>query len=324
MVSSKIVCIGSGLQDVFLRDKDDFSTIEFFSLSVFDKIELGSKVEIDQVYFSTGGGATNAAVTFSRQGLQACFLGVVGKDSAGQAICDKLDEEGVDTRFVKHTGRHSTGYSVILLAPNGERTILVHRGASHRFDLIDTSNISEIKPDWAYITTLGGDFETLVKIFSECEKNKVKIMFNPGKGELENPSKLKALLEDVDVLLVNKEEAGGIVEGETLDELLSHIMNYSKCAIISDGLNGVVASDGKTKVRAGVYEDNKSVDRTGAGDAFGSGFLSYWVSGKSLKDSIMFASANSSSVVMRIGTKTGLLSKGVKLHSMPISEVKFK
>ena len=82
----------------------------------------------------------------------------------------------------------------------------------------------------------------------------------------------------------------------------------------------MVATDGKTIVRAGMYEDVPVVDRTGAGDAFASGFLSQWARGKSLKDSIIFASANSTSVVTKIGAKAGILRRGVHLHDMPISE----
>ncbi len=111
-----------------------------------------------------------------------------------------------------------------------------------------------------------------------------------------------------------------IVEGETPEELIRHALHYVPVAIVSDGPDGVTASDGKTIVRAGMYEDVKVVDRTGAGDAFGSGFLSQWAAGKSLKDSIIFASANSTSVVTKIGAKTGILHENVKLHAMPIHE----
>ncbi|MNL67742.1 putative sugar kinase YdjH [compost metagenome] len=69
-----------------------------------------------------------------------------------------------------------------------------------------------------------------------------------------------------------------------------------------------------------MYEDVAVTDRTGAGDAFGSGFLSQWAQGKSLKDSIIFASANSTSVVTKIGAKTGILHTGAQLHDMPLSE----
>ena len=114
-----------------------------------------------------------------------------------------------------------------------------------------------------------------------------------------------------------------LVEGETLEELVRHGLHYVPVVIVSDGPNGVVASDGKTIVRAGMYEDVKVVDRTGAGDAFGSGFLSQYAQGKSLKDSIVFASANSTSVVTKIGAKEGILQKNVTLHEMPLHEKPF-
>ena len=69
-----------------------------------------------------------------------------------------------------------------------------------------------------------------------------------------------------------------------------------------------------------MYQDVKVIDRLGAGDAFASGFLSQWSQGKSLKESIVFASANSTSVVTKIGAKAGILHKGFKLHEMPLME----
>ena len=145
-------------------------------------------------------------------------------------------------------------------------------------------------------------------------------MLNPAGPELAEPDKLKALLESVDVLCTNKEEMQLLVAGETLEELALHALHYVPVVIVSDGPNGVVATDGKTLVRAGMYEDVPVIDRTGAGDAFASGFLSQWSQGKSLKESIIFASANSTSVVTKIGAKDGILHRGVKLHEMPIHE----
>ena len=111
-----------------------------------------------------------------------------------------------------------------------------------------------------------------------------------------------------------------LVSGETCEELALHALNYVPVVIVSDGPNGVVATDGKTIVRAGMYEDVPVIDRTGAGDAFASGFLSQWSQGRSLRDSIIFASANSTSVVSKIGAKDGILTAGVKLHEMPLHE----
>jgi len=124
-------------------------------------------------------------------------------------------------------------------------------------------------------------------------------------------------------LILNKDEAQLVVEGVSSEELVRHLLHYVPVAVVSDGPNGVYASDGKSVIEAGMYEDVKVFDRTGAGDAFGSGFVSYYSQGKSLYDSVVFASANSTSVVTKIGAKEGILSAGVTLHDMPIKERKF-
>ena len=60
---ARIVSVGAALQDVYLIDHDDFGINK---RGYFNQIELGSKIDIDKIHFSTGGGATNAATTFAR------------------------------------------------------------------------------------------------------------------------------------------------------------------------------------------------------------------------------------------------------------------
>lgn len=315
-----MLAIGAAVQDVFLSHSDEFKPVTDKKVDeAFMKLEMGAKADVNNINFTTGGGATNAAVTFARQGLHSQFMGSIGHDPAGQAVLDDLDKEGVDTTHISYSKRYNTGYSVLLLAPNGERTILTYRGASTHYD-IKNFDLKEANADWLYISSMAGSMEVLNKLFHQAKQLGMKIMFNPGKRELKAKAQLKGLLEDVDVLSVNREEMMQIVEGETPEELIRHALHYVPVAIVSDGPDGVTASDGKTIVRAGMYEDVKVIDRTGAGDAFGSGFLSQWATGKSLKDSIIFASANSTSVVTKIGAKTGILYENVKLHAMPIHE----
>lgn len=119
---------------------------------------------------------------------------------------------------------------------------------------------------------------------------------------------------------MNREEMQLLVSGDDLESLARNALNLVPVVLITDGVNGSIASDGRTIVRAGVYDDRPSIDRTGAGDAFASGFLSAWAEDSNLKKAIIFASANASSVVMNIGAKTGILQKGTPLHAMPIHE----
>jgi len=316
----KILAIGKGTQDVFLRS-DEFDPHKE-GKHVYTHLPLGLKMEVEDVTFGTGGNATNVATTFARQGLESAYMWALGEnDPASRTIVHELDNEGVDTTHVVHNEKYQAGYSVIMIATNGERTILNHRGrgVSKGGKELDLSVIEHY--DWVYPTSLGdGGLTLLRRVLDEAEKSGTKVMLNPAGPELADADRLKSLLEAVDVLCVNKEEMKMLVHGETLEELALHALNYVPVAIVSDGPNGVVATDGKTIVRAGMYEDVPVIDRTGAGDAFASGFLSQWAQGKSLRDSIIFASANSTSVVTKIGAKAGILRRRTKLHEMPIHE----
>ena len=319
----KILSVGAAVQDIFLSHSPELKPVSDKTADeLFLKIELGSKNDVNNIDFSTGGGATNASVTFARQGLEAEFMGTIAHDPAGMAVLDDLDREGVDTSKISYSTKHHTGYSVVLLASNGERSFLTYRGASTHYD-IKNFDLSGTNADWLYVSSMAGNMEILDKIFDHAKKLGMKVFFNPGKDELKQIDQIKGLLIDVDVLSVNKEEAQLIVDGTELEEIVRKLMHYVPTAIVSDGPNGVIATDGKVVVRAGMYEDVPVIDRTGAGDAFGSGFLSKWAIGKSLKDSIVFASANSTNVVTKIGAKAGILHKGVELHAMPLNEKPF-
>ena len=315
----KILAIGKATQDVFLRS-DEFDPHTEGKVA-YTHLPLGVKMEVSDVTFATGGNASNVAVTFARQGLHSEYMWTLGHDPASETVLRDLDEEGVATSRVVRKTHYQAGYSTILIATNGERTILNHRGVSTDAKGTDLDLQAIADADWVYPTSLAnGGIELLRLIVDTAEKAGTKVMLNPAGPELADPSKLKALLESVEVLCVNKEEMQQLVEGETLEELVRHALHYVPVAIVSDGPNGVVASDGKTIVRAGMYEDVEVIDRTGAGDAFASGFLSQWVQGKSLKESVIFASANSTSVVAKLGAKVGILQAGAKLHAMPIHE----
>jgi sugar/nucleoside kinase (ribokinase family) len=86
---------------------------------------------------------------------------------------------------------------------------------------------------------------------------------------------------------------------------------------------GGIAGDGDNMYRFGIYEDKKVKDTTGAGDAFGSGFLASLAAKHSFRQSLVFASANSTSVVSKLGANRGILSAKdfLSLHPMPIQKI---
>lgn len=314
-----MMTIGKGVQDVFLRGKIFEPECDENGVC-YEHLQLGSKFDLEDVIFSTGGNATNAAATFARQGLHSSYMWILGNDVGSNIIIQALDDENVDTSAVAQRDEYTASYSTILLAPNGERTILNYHGSMVGSDgyPLDLGRLKQA--DWLYISSVGS-MELLEKIISVAHEGNVKVALNPAAPELAKPAKLKALLEDVELLSVNVDEAKLLFEGESAEELARHATHFCPYVVVSDGPNGAVATDSKKVVIAGMYEDVPVVDRTGAGDAFGSGFVTKIALGKSIEQAVTFASANSTSVVQKIGAKEGILHAHAEIHEMPL-EVK--
>ncbi len=308
-----IVSIGSATRDVFINT-DDFKSLDMADFSTGKALcfPLGSKIEIKKIVFTSGGGGTNTAVTFARQGLLTACVGVVGNDLNGQELLNELEEEGVDAKyFQKHEDDH-TAYSVILVDSTGERTILSYKGEGQHFDA-GKVDFDQFQTKWLFLDSLGGHFDLLEKAVNWAVANNVKLATNPGSKELDHGlEKLKPLLSNFSIVIMNQEEAAKLTgidykqEGDIfkfMDEIVGGIF------VMTKGPEGVVVSDGKNVYRAGV-PDSPVVERTGAGDAFSSGFISEYIRSGDMVKAIQLATANASSVVTQYGGKAGILKKG--------------
>lgn len=318
---SRIVSLGAATQDIFLVDRDDFVETPYEDISIFGKLAIGSKVDIDKAIFSVGGSGANAAVTFARSGHETIYIGTLARDTAGEAVLRCLDEENIDNSYVEFM-RGATACSVILLdAKTSQRTVLEYRGISYRANRLHPEDLVGIQPDWLYVSSLGGDMDKLLEFFVQAHTLGAKVMFNPGPAELDQPAKLIGLLQDTDVLLVNKDEAAKIVPGVILTELLARLSNYCPITIITDGIMGAIATDHRETFRLGVYEQATTRDITGAGDAFGSGFLAKYADNADFATALRFAAANASKVTQHYGAEAGILSGDYDLHPMPIMKI---
>lgn len=318
MGKPKIATLGAATLDVFLQGEALKAKRDVKTYDYVEKFELGAKLELDGITFSTGGGATNAAVTFARQGMSTHFLGKIADDLAGQEILKRLGAEGVAVGHVACDLDGVTGYATILLAPRGERTILVYRGVSEDLGYRDFE-FKKLDVDWLYISSLAGNLELLERVTHWAEEAGVKIAIDPGSRELAQADLLKKLIPAFTLLKGNKEEIGKLYPGQTPKEILKQASHDCGYVVITDGPKGSWATDGEMIYRAGMYEDVEVVDRTGAGDAFGSGLVAKLVTGKTMEEALTFASANSTSVVQHVGAKRGILGARAKLKKMRIT-----
>jgi sugar/nucleoside kinase (ribokinase family) len=282
---------------------------------------LGSKIEISQPIVEVGGGAHNAAVTFSYANLNTASLFNVGDDSNGQMIIEEFLKKNINPIEIVDKGK-ATGVSYILLNKNGERTVLVYRGCSGD---IKSSEIpfGKLEAKWVYIASGSISYSTLKRIFSHFSKKGTKIAINPSKDMIKmGISKIKSFLNLASVVILNREE-GSYLTGIDYDkplEIFSKLDSYVPGIIVmTDGRNGSLVSDGRIIYKTSVFKEKKIADRTGAGDAFGSGFVAGLIeadeqcikgvcSPHKIRYAIKRAAANATAVIEKIGAASGVLS----------------
>lgn len=308
-----IITIGSATRDAFFEGLE-FDYHEKDSHIRTGKglcLPLGAKVRASKVTFTTGGAGTNAAVTFARQGLKTAAIVRAGNDVSGEEIKRGLTREGIDASFLQTDPALPTSYSVILMAHHAERTILVYEGAGAGIEAHEIPWES-LETKWFYLNSLGGNLDIMVKAMEAKRTKGAKLAWNPGTKDLAlGLEKLKPFLSSLDVFMANQEETSILLgipytqEKEIfkkLDELIQGI------AIMTKGSKGVSISDGKMIYEAGIFPEKALVDRTGAGDAFGSGFLVGFLRG-GIEEGIRIGSANGTSVLEYMGAKKGILHK---------------
>ncbi len=319
-----IITFGSATQDIYLKSKK-FSPLanKAFNMGQSICLPAATKIKVDDLIFSTGGGGTNAAATFVRQGLKTAYCGLVGNDYFGKLAIEELKRLKIDTSLIQKTNKKPTNASVILSHPDGEKTILVYRGAA---DLLSKKDIpwQKIKNTrWFYLAPFAEQMANMTEgLVDFAKKNKIKIAINPGYNQLTLPKPtLNRILAKVDILILNKEEASLLAKipyqkekaiFQKLDKLVPGI------CIMTKGAEGAVVSDGKYLYQADALKI-KLIDSTGAGDSFGSGFLSGYIKTNNIILAIQLGIANSAFNLKKLGAKEGLLKKG-----QPFPRIKIK
>lgn len=303
-----VITIGAATRDVFLVSKD-FQIINSprFVGGQAECVALGSKLDVEKLVFSTGGGATNAAVTFARLGFQTAIVARIGNDDPGAAIVEDLSLDNVHTELLRVSTKEQTAYSTLLTAKNGERSALVYRGTSNSFSTTDIP-WKKLTSKWLYITTLGGNLELLQKILTQAKRQGIKVALNPGRAELKRAVEMRELLSAMSVLIVNLEEAQQLAEFEDKDPVkLAKRLSYPELTVIvTNGSQGAYAyADGQAWYTR--TTNVKAVSRTGAGDAFGSGTVAGLAKGLTLDAALRVGTLNAESVIQKFGAKAGIL-----------------
>ena len=121
-----VITFGSATQDIIVRPKK-LTSLKYEKETSHQEVcfPFGSKIDIADMDFYSGGGGTNTAASFALQGFKTAFWGAVGNDIAGQEIINELKGFGVNASLVVKKKEKPTNRSIVILGHNNERTILI-------------------------------------------------------------------------------------------------------------------------------------------------------------------------------------------------------
>ncbi|MGD9497887.1 MAG: carbohydrate kinase family protein [Armatimonadota bacterium] len=313
-----IITVGSATEDVMVHTGAArvITIADAQGDQAFMAFEYGGKIHVDEMLITVGGGAVNTAVTFACQGLRTAVVCKVGHDEAGQRVRRRLAEVGALTHLMAHSQTSSTGYSTIITTFTGERTVLVHRGASRELSESDLDWDEMAKTDWLYVGALAGESWRLYpKLASFASEHGIKLGLNLGSSQIDQGlEEYGPLLACTYIIFQNDEEMRrltGVQEarGDSDEREICRRLHERgvQIAVITDGRRGAVASDGRAYYTVPAYEVEVA-STVGAGDAFAAGCISALIHGRSLPQSLRLGAANAASVVSQTGANRGVLS----------------
>lgn len=295
--------------------------------------EYGAKINTDEVMLTYGGGAANTAYNFAKQGLKTAMRVQVANDATGEDVIAYFKKHKVDTTLITTQKDGHTGFSVIInTGTKNEHVAFLYRGANHVMKLRKKDFVG-IHPTWLYVTSFTGQHCTynLDMIHQVVKQKGLNWAWNPGNEQLElGYKKLSKYLHEVTVFNVNKDEAIELVSGsgtktDNITTLLKTIYSWGpSIVVITCGPKGAYVFDGEKQYHTKALPV-KGINTTGAGDAFGSTFVTGLIKTKgNIQHALAAAIVNSNFVIQKIGAQAGLLSwydiqKQIKKYKLKVS-----
>ena len=316
MLPIDVTCVGDAKLDIFLTIDENNTHVKLDNITRELRFGHGEKIEVEKMSLSVGGNAANVAVGISNLGFKSALVAEIGKDEFSQKIINNLTEKNVDLKLVKQIANEDSSITIGINF-KGDRTLFTeHVQREHIFDF------GEKTAKVIYLTSLGPIWE---KAYEETlnftEKNNIKLFFNPGTLQIEKRNSIIwHIISKSDVIFVNKEEAEELLYGKEI-KLPSGSKNYvkkllyglkslgAKIVVITDGNTGsYVMDEAHNAYQLGIIPC-EVVEKTGAGDAYTSGFISAIINGENIEEAMRWGAFNSSAVIGEIGAEKGLLTK---------------
>jgi ribokinase len=274
--------------------------------------KVGETVAGREIRYFPGGKGANQAVAAAKLGAETTLIGRAGTDAFGREMRAYLATHGLDLTFLRGTPDAHTGTALITLA-DGDNTIVVVPGANGLVSPADVAAISLAKGDVA-VSQFEIPLPAISAFFERAREAGAMTLLNPAPAVAFD----RALLELVDILVLNESELGLLAKVELRDTddhtgfieaARSLRMGGDKTVCVTLGKRGAVALvQGEPLIIPG--RAVAAVDTTGAGDCLVGALAAQLASGTAVRDALEYANLAASICVQRMGAAPSMPQAG--------------
>jgi sugar/nucleoside kinase (ribokinase family) len=288
------VCFGAHVLDVLARPVTEIPEGQGGAL-------------LEQIRLAPAGSAGGTAVVLAKLGADVRSAGAVGDDPLADTLIRLLQDHGVNTDGLARKREVQTSASVLPIRPNGDRPALHVIGANGAWtdDDVPWDAIEAATHVHAGAPEIAGP-ELSAKVLERARANGATTsadMLAPGEPGIREW--VAPVFPHTDHLLINEEQACGLVEKDDPAEACAALREYGPGVVVATvGADGAVlaSEDGIERVPAYPVE---VVDTSGCGDAFSAGYLRGLADGRPLKEAAAMGCAAATFVAGGLGSDHG-------------------
>lgn len=276
----RIIGIGNALVDIMTSMENDAllaqldlpkGSMQLVDLETSQNILDASKHLPSSL--AAGGSASNTIYGLARLGVETAFIGKIGDDGYGESFRNSLISCNIIPKLLP--GSIQTGRAVALVSKDSERTFATHLGAAVELSAKDLRNEHFQGYNIMHIEGyLVQDYKLITKAINIAKELGLKVSIDMASYNVveEHLEFMKDILDNkVDIVFANEEEAKAFTGKEPV-QALEELSRNCEIAVVKTGKNGSLIRKGDEFYKVGVIDVN-SIDSTGAGDLYASGFL---------------------------------------------------
>jgi sugar/nucleoside kinase (ribokinase family) len=258
----------------------------------------------------SGGSAANTVAGMAALGARPAFVGRVADDQLGRVFAHDIRAAGVDFTTAASAGGAPTGRCLIVVTPDGDRTMNTYLGACQELSEADLDDASVAAAEILYLEGYLWDppapRAAMKKAIAVARANNRKVAFTLSdvfcvEGHRADFQEL--LAGHVDLMFGNEHEVCALYQTQSLDEAMAELAKHACIAVVTRSSQGAVVLEGGRRHVVAGEQVAKVVDSTGAGDMFAGGFMAAMVEGRSLPDCARVGCITAAEVISHYGAR---------------------